>query len=592
MSAAQRTEPADRYIRRDAIDRPAQALLGTRSTWATPLVWKNDLRTEIMTSDFGCIRSYDPRGNVLWDLKAPTSNLIIPSPISAHGMVYVTSGYVGDSDRPVYAVRPGASGQGGVGENPAEHPHVAWSQPRAGSYNTSPIVYGEYYYTLLDRGFMTCHDARTGNEVYGKTRFSVGGGAEDGLQGRLPTSDHRRQRAREEDRFHATGLGKAAWRTLRARPGFPCLPHNALLLGHRRRGQTTARPPVCRGASPPSAGDSKYPQQFLPQLVITFLQFYGTTETEKTPRGERFLDNRKFEGPIPEMVTETVNHVLATIRKSSLIEGLFRRDVPEYPEEAVREAVLNSVAHRDYSPYVRGSYIQVRLFADRLEVQSPGGLYGNVTEENLEEESSTRNSVLMRLMEDLHLVENRGSGIRAMLEAMRRANLEPPRFEDKRSSFWVTFRNHTLMSPEAITWLNQFARLPLNDRQRLALVYLRYNDQITNSDYQRLNQVVALTAGRELRGLVQAGLVEQQSARRWTYYTLTVPRELPGQQPAVSQEERILAYAREQGSIGSAECQALLKVDYRRAWYLLKKLTETGRLPPQGKGRRYFPAET
>ena len=208
----------------------------------------------------------------------------------------------------------------------------------------------------------------------------------------------------------------------------------------------------------------KHPQEFLPQLVITFLQYYGTTDTEKTPRGERFLDNRKFEGSVPEIVTDAVNHVLASIRKSSLIEGLFRRDIPEYPEEAIREAVLNAVAHRDYSPYVRGSYIQIRLFADRLEVQSPGGLYGNVTEENLEEESSTRNSVLMRLMEDLHLVENRGSGIRAMLEAMRRANLEPPRFEDKRSSFWVTFKNHTLMSPEAITWLNQFAKLPLEDR--------------------------------------------------------------------------------------------------------------------------------
>jgi ATP-dependent DNA helicase RecG len=148
----------------------------------------------------------------------------------------------------------------------------------------------------------------------------------------------------------------------------------------------------------------KYPQQFLPQLVITFLQFYGTTETEKTPRGERFLDNRKFEGPIPEMVTETVNHVLASIRESSLIDGLFRRDVPEYPEKAVREAVLNAAAHREYSAYVRGSYIQVHLFADSLEVQSPGGLYGNVTEENLEEESSTRNSVFMRLMQGLHLV--------------------------------------------------------------------------------------------------------------------------------------------------------------------------------------------
>jgi len=151
-----------------------------------------------------------------------------------------------------------------------------------------------------------------------------------------------------------------------------------------------------------------YPQEYEPQLVITFLQFYGTTETEKTPRGKRFLDNRKFEGTIPEMVEEVVDYALASMRKSSLIEGLLRRDIPEYPIEAVREAVVNAVAHRDYSQYVRGSYVQIRLFADRLEVQSPGGLYGNVTEETLEDEQSTRNRVLMKLMEDLRLVENWG----------------------------------------------------------------------------------------------------------------------------------------------------------------------------------------
>jgi ATP-dependent DNA helicase RecG len=179
----------------------------------------------------------------------------------------------------------------------------------------------------------------------------------------------------------------------------------------------------------------KYPQEFEGQLVITYLQFYGTTETEKTPRGERFLDNPKFEGTVPEMVTEAVDCVLAAMRKSSLIDGPYRRDIPEYPEEAVREAIINAVAHRDYSGFVRGSYIQLRLFADRLEVQSPGGLYGSVTEENLDVEHSTRNRELMRLMEDVHLVENRGSGIKAMLEAMRQANLEPPRFDDRRSSF-------------------------------------------------------------------------------------------------------------------------------------------------------------
>ncbi|MBI2843051.1 MAG: putative DNA binding domain-containing protein [Armatimonadetes bacterium] len=334
----------------------------------------------------------------------------------------------------------------------------------------------------------------------------------------------------------------------------------------------------------------KYPQEFEPQLMITFVQYYGVTEVEKTPRGERFLDNRKFEGPVAAIVQGSVDHILASIRKSSLIEGLWRRDIPEYPIEALREAIVNAIAHRDYSPYARGSYVQIRLFADRLEVQSPGGLYGNVTEENLEEEQSTRNRVLMRLMEDLHLVENRGSGIRTMIESMRRANLGPPRFEDKRNSFWVTFRNHSLINPEAIAWLNRFADHPLNDAQRLALVYLRNNKRMTNSDYRRLNHVDSVTSNRELRGLVEAHLVKQHSSRRWAYYSLDVPSEVLTPQPMHSDEEKVLEYVRERGSIGNADCRRLLGIGNTVAWYLLKRMTKRKLLKATGEGRwrRYF----
>ena len=283
----------------------------------------------------------------------------------------------------------------------------------------------------------------------------------------------------------------------------------------------------------------KYPQEFLPQLMITFVQFYGTTEGEKTPQGARFVDSRRFEGPIPEMVTQAETYVLVAMRKAVLINNVFRREIPEYPREALREALANAVAHRDYSPYVRGSYIQIRMFADRLEVQSPGGLFGNVTEENLEVEHSTRNARLMRMMEDMHVVENRGSGINTMLQEMRNANLEPPRFDDRRTSFLVAFRNHTLMNPEAIAWLNQFAQMPLHDRQRLALVYLRQHPQITNSDYRRLNHIDAMVAGQELRGLVQAGLVEQHGVSRSTSYTLRAPDALPSQKPLQTDEEKL-----------------------------------------------------
>lgn len=132
-----------------------------------------------------------------------------------------------------------------------------------------------------------------------------------------------------------------------------------------------------------------------------------------------------------------------------------RKGVPEYPAVAIHEAVINAVVHRDYSAFVRGTYIQIRLFADRLEIESPGGLFGNVTEETRETNRSTRNEALMRLMEDNDLVENRGSGIGAMITAMRGANLEPPCFEDTRTLFRVTFSNLRLMNPETIAWLNQ-----------------------------------------------------------------------------------------------------------------------------------------
>ena len=333
----------------------------------------------------------------------------------------------------------------------------------------------------------------------------------------------------------------------------------------------------------------KHPQVFEPQLVITFLQYHGTSETERGPRGERFLDNCKFEGTIPEMVEATVSRVMASIRKSSLIDGLWRRDIPEYPEEVVREAVVNAVAHRDYSNFARGSHIQVRLFADRLEVQSPGGLHGTVTEETLEEEQSTRNRLLMRFLEDSHLAENRGTGIRAMIDAMRRANLEPPRFQDKRSSFWVTFRNCSLMTPTAVEWLNRFADRPMNDRQRLALVYLRNNDRMTNSDYQRLCHIDSVTATRELRGLVQSGLVAQHGTRRWTYYTPAVPIMEKADRSPRSEREMILAYVRQHGSIGNTECRRLLNIGTPRACYVLTRMCDKGLLRMVGKkkGAKY-----
>lgn len=142
-----------------------------KSNWSTPFVWAHDGRTEIVTTGTGRVRSYDMDGKLLWELGG-MSSIVIPTPFTRHGLLYITSGYVGDQVRPVFAIKPGARGDISLKPGETSGPFIAWHLPQGGPYNPSPLVYGDYYYTLFDRGFLTCHDARTGKLVYDKVRLS------------------------------------------------------------------------------------------------------------------------------------------------------------------------------------------------------------------------------------------------------------------------------------------------------------------------------------------------------------------------------------------------------------------------------------
>jgi outer membrane protein assembly factor BamB len=144
-------------------------------SWATPFVWTNDVRAEIVVPGQKRNRSYSLDGTLLWEFDGKMSNLVIPSPFAAHGMCYIASGYVGDKHRPTFAIKPGASGDITPDGEFADSEYIAWHQGKSSPYNPSQIVYGDYLYTVYDQGFMTCHDAKTGAEVYGKQRFSPGG---------------------------------------------------------------------------------------------------------------------------------------------------------------------------------------------------------------------------------------------------------------------------------------------------------------------------------------------------------------------------------------------------------------------------------
>jgi outer membrane protein assembly factor BamB len=142
-----------------------------KSNWSTPFVWENSRRTEIVTPGSQRIRSYDLNGKLLWELGG-ASSITVPTPCAGGDLLYVSSGYVGDGKRPVFAIRPGASGDISLKNDETSNRSIAWCQKTGAPYNPSPLLYGDYFYVLHDRGFLACYDARSGREIYGKTRLA------------------------------------------------------------------------------------------------------------------------------------------------------------------------------------------------------------------------------------------------------------------------------------------------------------------------------------------------------------------------------------------------------------------------------------
>lgn len=187
---------------------------------------------------------------------------------------------------------------------------------------------------------------------------------------------------------------------------------------------------------------SPYPQAYVPQLCITAVTVPGREIGETGNQGERFLDNERIEGTIPEMLQGALQFVRKNMRTKTIIDSATgkRIDHTDYPVEAVREAVLNALVHRDYSIHTEGMPIQLLLFEDRMEVRNPGGIYGRIKADQLGKvQPDTRNPVLALALETLGVTENRYSGIPTIRRAMAEYGLPEPEFLDERGSFLVKF---------------------------------------------------------------------------------------------------------------------------------------------------------
>ena len=189
---------------------------------------------------------------------------------------------------------------------------------------------------------------------------------------------------------------------------------------------------------------SPYPQAYFPQLSVIATCVPSTEMGVLDDQGRRFTDSKRIEGTLPDMLEGSLAFVRNNMRVSTRIDSKTGRriDVPQYPLDAVREALLNALVHRDYSIHTEGMPIQLIMFSDRIEISNPGGLYGRLTIDQLGNmQPDTRNPVLVTAMEVLGETENRYSGIPRIRHAMAELSLPAPVFTDRRGVFSVCLYN-------------------------------------------------------------------------------------------------------------------------------------------------------
>lgn len=250
----------------------------------------------------------------------------------------------------------------------------------------------------------------------------------------------------------------------------------------------------------------KNAQSPLTQATVHCGRFKGET---------KIIDDRLISGTIIDQINEVMDFIRKNINVEFVITGKPQRDeIWDYPLEALREAVINAICHRDYSD---PSDIQIKIFDDSIHIWNPGGLPFDMTIDDLLDpvhSSKPRNKLIAQVFYDMALIERYGSGIQRMIADCVKAGLPEPVFEEKFGGFTITFSKNIFTE-------SSLKGLGLNERQVKAVLYLEETDKITNKEYQQLNMVSKRTATRDFEVLVKKGIIVQIGVTgKGTEYTL------------------------------------------------------------------------
>jgi ATP-dependent DNA helicase RecG len=250
---------------------------------------------------------------------------------------------------------------------------------------------------------------------------------------------------------------------------------------------------------------SNDPQKFYLQSAVRIGKFLTDTEIQTTD----IVEGNLFAQLENTMEILRTKYLLSNIK----YEGIHRRDILEYPYEALREAIINALIHRDYSGT---SQIQIRVYPDKLIIMNEGKLPPEVPAEKLKTDhlSMPRNKLLAKIFYYAGFIESWGHGTIKIVENCIEQGLPEPDFVEEHGVMTVTFYKDKLNK-------ENLKKLGLNDRQIKAVMYVKENTRITNSEYQGLFEMSKRTATNDLDELVQKSLFKKTGTRgRGTFYEI------------------------------------------------------------------------
>lgn len=337
---------------------------------------------------------------------------------------------------------------------------------------------------------------------------------------------------------------------------------------------------------------AKSPQAIAhPNLGVRVFRVHGTEQ--RTGAQRNVQDYPWIEGNLLAVLAETKRLLQTLIRSSARLHDLFFREMPEYPEAAWQEALVNALAHRDYG--IESRCVEVWLYDDRLEIKSPGALLPDVNIDDLRGRKrvhASRNPRIARILTELGIMRQQGEGIPRMIEEMELSWLPPPDLEVTDREFRVVLKNAPIFEGSDEAWTHFVRQLPLDVRQKRALVAF-HSGAFRSGDYQELNRVDRDTAYRELQELEQRGLVRADGATKARLYSVD-KRAMRKHAPARSRVALVVARMKDAGRLTNTDVREAYGVERAEARRLLSDWTARGIVELRGerRGAHYVPGRS